>query len=182
MKTFTAIATVAFSVLVASPSIAQDQGLKATVSYADLDLSRANGRAVLENRIGRAVETVCPERPQPRELRKRQSFRACTRAAWAGARRQLAAIGWPRPALTSSGPLAEAGRLTLADLPAGRARTHDAPGPHPSTLKVRFGLDRTSACGGAWLPSDKSRAIEAWPARPTARPASRNLDRARVRL
>ena len=92
MKTFTAIAA-AFVALSAGQAAAQPEApLKAAVSYADLDLSRASGRSVLENRVARAVESVCPPRPSPAELRKRQAFRACHEQAWAGARQQLAAI------------------------------------------------------------------------------------------
>jgi UrcA family protein len=104
MKTFTAIvAAAAFVALSAGQAAAQtDAPLKAAVSYADLDLSRASGRSVLESRVERAVESVCPRRPSPAELRKRQAFRVCHEQAWAGARQQLAAIYDGRQIATAS--------------------------------------------------------------------------------
>jgi UrcA family protein len=63
-----------------------------TVSFADLDLGHASGRTVLERRIAAAVDRVCGERPRPFELGREQAYSACRQAAWAGARRQLAAI------------------------------------------------------------------------------------------
>ena len=93
MKTFTAIAAATLLTLGAGQALAQDDGpLKASVSYADLDLSRASGRAALENRIERAIDRVCPARPLPTELRKQGSYRTCRAQAWSGARQQLAAI------------------------------------------------------------------------------------------
>jgi UrcA family protein len=63
-----------------------------TVSFADLDLGAPAGRAVLERRIAAAVDRVCGERPQPFDLGRQQTYSACRKTAWAGARRQLAAI------------------------------------------------------------------------------------------
>jgi UrcA family protein len=71
---------------------AQSEPLSAKVSYADLDLSRANGRQALERRVDIAVGRVCPSRPLPNELRKQHTYRTCRATAWTGARQQLAAI------------------------------------------------------------------------------------------
>jgi UrcA family protein len=65
---------------------------KAAVSFADLDLSRAGGRTVLEHRVETAIDQVCPGRPLPGELRNLQLGHKCREQAWANARRQLAAI------------------------------------------------------------------------------------------
>jgi UrcA family protein len=94
MKSIIAMTSAALFALSAGQAFAQsDVGPnKTSVSYADLDLSRANGRVVLERRVAQAVDRVCPERPLPNELRKQQTYRACREAAWAGARQQLATI------------------------------------------------------------------------------------------
>lgn len=95
MKTITAIASalVVASAIAAPAAYAQDDTpLKATVSYADLDLSRDSGRAALERRVEMAVGRVCPARPMPSELAKMHAYRECRDQAWAGAKAQLAQI------------------------------------------------------------------------------------------
>src|SRR5438105_2320458 len=94
MKTIIAIASAALVTLAAGHAAAQTQTdtPKASVSYADLDLSRASGRTVLEHRIELAVEAVCPGRPGPGELRNLKIGQTCRDQAWASAQRQLAAI------------------------------------------------------------------------------------------
>ena len=92
MKTIIAITAAALVTLTAGAALAQSDTPKAAVSYADLDLSRASGRTVLEHRIEAAVEMVCPGRPGPGELRNLQTGKVCREQAWAGAQRQLAEI------------------------------------------------------------------------------------------
>lgn len=95
MKTIIAMTAAALLTLAAGQAAAQaDQGPpKASVSYADLDLSRPAGRAVLERRISVAVARVCPAPPiSPSELRNLQGYRKCKQIAWAGANQQLAVI------------------------------------------------------------------------------------------
>lgn len=93
MKSLIAIATVALLSTFAGQAAAQDEGpVKVAVSYADLDISGAKGRAVLEHRVERAIDQVCPERPLPTEWARQEDYRACHSRAWADARRQLAAI------------------------------------------------------------------------------------------
>lgn len=65
---------------------------KASVSYADLDLSRPAGRSVLERRISVAIDRVCPSDADPGELRDHQVARNCRKTAWVGANQQLAAV------------------------------------------------------------------------------------------
>jgi UrcA family protein len=65
---------------------------QAVVSYADLDLSRATGRAVLQHRIEAAANRVCLGEPSPVDLKATQIFRTCRQAAMSGAQTQLAAI------------------------------------------------------------------------------------------
>lgn len=93
MKTLIAV-TAAALFCTTAPALAQSASDAPTtrVSYADLDLSRSNGRDVLERRIGNAIKRVCPTNPLPGELQKGKNHRACQRAAWTGARQQLAAI------------------------------------------------------------------------------------------
>ena len=94
MHTFTAIASAALVSLVAGHAFAQpDPDVRhVSVSYADLDLSRASGRTVLEQRIERAIDRVCPGRPGPGELIDLSIAQKCREQAWAGAQRQLAEI------------------------------------------------------------------------------------------
>lgn len=92
MKSFAAIATGLALAMSVGAAHAQDEIPTAKVSYADLDLSRSGGRDVLERRIGRAIETVCPRRPLPTELAKARSWRTCRELAWTGAQRQLYAL------------------------------------------------------------------------------------------
>ena len=94
MHTFTAVASAALVALVAGHAVAQTDtdGPRASVSYADLDLSHASGRTVLQQRIEMAIEKVCPGRPSPGELRNLKVGQKCREQAWAGAQRQVAAI------------------------------------------------------------------------------------------
>ena len=94
MNSFTAIASAALLALAAGHAAAQSDVSqpKTAVSYADLDLSRASGRQVLERRLEAAVDRVCPGRPAPGELRSLEIGRKCRTQAWAGAQQQLAAI------------------------------------------------------------------------------------------
>lgn len=61
----------------------------ATVSYADLNLARSEGQAVLEQRVRGAVRRVCPVRS--RDLSIAAFGDRCIVAAWEGARPQMAA-------------------------------------------------------------------------------------------
>jgi UrcA family protein len=94
MHTFTAIASAALVSLVAGHAFAQtdSDARHASVSYADLDLSRASGRTVLQQRLEKAIDRVCPGRPGPGELINLASGQKCREQAWAGAQRQLAVI------------------------------------------------------------------------------------------
>jgi UrcA family protein len=93
MKTIIAFAAAVTLTGFAPQAVAQtDTGLRATVSYADLDLARADGRAVLERRVELAVARVCPARPLPVELSRQRAYLDCRTAAWSGARQQLAKV------------------------------------------------------------------------------------------
>jgi UrcA family protein len=72
---------------------AQDVGPPtAKVSYADLDLSHASGRATLAARIDHAIDIVCGQRPAPIELDRIAAFDHCRNAARTSADQQLAAV------------------------------------------------------------------------------------------
>jgi len=95
MKSLIAIAAVTVVSFAAGQVAAQasaDKPPTASVSYADLDLSRASGRGALQQRIEIAVQRVCPDRPAVHELRNLTVGAKCREAAWAGAQRQLAAV------------------------------------------------------------------------------------------
>lgn len=91
MKTILAITSAVLLSAAAIPAAAQSaDAVKISVSYADLDLSHPAGRAVLEQRISEAVDTVCAGRPAPTQLNQQQLYRACQQHAWSGARQQMA--------------------------------------------------------------------------------------------
>lgn len=57
------------------------------VSYRDLNLDSATGRAQLDRRLAHAVDTVCPA-PDDRDLNVAQAARACREVANRAADRQ----------------------------------------------------------------------------------------------
>jgi UrcA family protein len=90
------VATVAAALLATSASHAfaqstPDADPSVSISYADLDLSTASGRAALQARINVAVDQVCP-RSDIRKLEMRQYEQACRSKALAGAEQQLAGV------------------------------------------------------------------------------------------
>lgn len=95
MKTFVAFASAA--ALLCSAPLAQAQSVSedtptVRVGYGDLDIARAGGRAVLEQRIRQAIERVCPRRPSPAELEHFKAYKTCKEATWDGVQPQLAQI------------------------------------------------------------------------------------------
>jgi UrcA family protein len=94
MHRIIAIATVALALAAsAGAAHAQDTDLPtAKVSYADLDLRDASGRATLGARVARAVGLVCGERPAPVELDRTVAWSHCRATARASADQQLAAL------------------------------------------------------------------------------------------
>jgi len=64
MKTLISLALILSPAALPLAAQAQTNQASVHVSYADLDLTRAVGRATLDRRLARAVERVCPtERP-----------------------------------------------------------------------------------------------------------------------
>ena len=113
MKTFVAFASAA-ALLFTAP-LAQAQALfedapTVRVGYGDLDISRAGGRAVLEQRIRQAIERVCPRRPSPAELGHYKLYRTCKEATWDGVQPQLAQIYGGRQLADSAVRIVVAGR------------------------------------------------------------------------
>jgi UrcA family protein len=91
MKTILPITAAALFALVGGAASAQPETPPtASVRYADLDLSSAVGRHILERRIGSAISRVCPYEPI-HDLDLLLRSRECRDHAWAEARRQLAA-------------------------------------------------------------------------------------------
>jgi UrcA family protein len=85
-KTMTAqyvVAAAAAFTLISAPALAEpartdvETTLKATVSYADLNLNTATGQAILAARIQRAAEAVCGPEPDSRDLAQLMPFRRC---------------------------------------------------------------------------------------------------------
>lgn len=113
MKTLVAFASAA--ALLSTAPLAQAQVFpedapSMRVGYGDLDLSRAGGRAVLEQRIRLAIERVCPRRPSPAELRHYKLYRTCKEATWDGVQQQLAQIYGGRQLADSAVRVIAAGR------------------------------------------------------------------------
>jgi UrcA family protein len=93
MKTILAITAVALLGVGAPYAHAQEDAPRAiSVSYADLDLSRASGREALERRVSNAVALVCAPRPTIIELPQTRLYNMCMAQAAAGARQQLAEV------------------------------------------------------------------------------------------
>ena len=94
MKTILAIAAATVLATVAGHAAAQDSSDARTVavSYADLDLSRASGRATMERRIESAVQHVCPTPASTQDLTARHYSDKCRTTALAGAQHQLAQV------------------------------------------------------------------------------------------
>lgn len=82
--------------LLTTPAAAQTQPTAPSVrvNYADLDLSRPSGRHLLDWRIARAVERVCP--PMHRELERSMQARACQKEARARVAGRRAAVLAPK--------------------------------------------------------------------------------------
>ena len=76
--------------IAASPAAAQTVD-SVTISYADLNLANAAGRAVLDRRIAQAARQVCGEFP-PVELRRNSLSRACQADVIASAEAQRSAV------------------------------------------------------------------------------------------
>lgn len=103
----TAIASLSL-LLAAAPAIAQDAApATAHVQVSDLNLNSAEGRAELDKRLDRAVDTVCPAAQSiadPREVQLARACRAATRATVAEQRRTvLAAAGVQTDQIAFSG-------------------------------------------------------------------------------
>ena len=87
----TALAALAPAVLMAAPAFAAPvttNGGIVSIDYADLDLTHADGRAVLAKRVERAAETAC-QRPYIRDMAGQIAYRACVANVMSEARSQL---------------------------------------------------------------------------------------------
>ena len=89
MNTFAikALAAASLSLLAVAPAAAQE--VRATVGFADLNVSSAAGAAALNARLLGTINTVC-EWPDLRNLKAVTAWEACKDAAMSGALEQLA--------------------------------------------------------------------------------------------
>lgn len=92
--------------ILAAPPVAQDPvapAISVSVSYDDLNLNTAKGRAELDRRLNRAVAKVCPA-PDHRQLSQLQAAEACRQVALssAGQQRQIALASVTNPVLIGS--------------------------------------------------------------------------------
>jgi UrcA family protein len=82
MNTRYALAAAAAAALIAGPALArpaqtEDAPRQAAVSYADLNLSTAQGQTILVSRIHQAAEAVCGGAPDSRDVKAQMTFRRC---------------------------------------------------------------------------------------------------------
>ncbi len=79
----------AVSLAAAGPALANGTQRSRAVSYADLDLTRAEGRAAFDQRIARAIGFVCDPPTGIVSMLERQEARRCVRQTAAAARPQI---------------------------------------------------------------------------------------------
>jgi len=87
MITRLVLPAIALGLLAATPAAAET--LSASVAYGDLDLTKAEGRRVLDRRLARAVREVCGAVPM-RNVSRLKAHRACRVEAQASYREQVA--------------------------------------------------------------------------------------------
>ena len=104
LKPLSAIAAVMFATVLVTPTVSHAQeATSATVSYADLNLADAGGRAALTNRIAGAAGQVCATGASQRELELFQFSHSC----------RLGAIASARPAYDAAVAAARRGTVTV---------------------------------------------------------------------
>ncbi len=86
----TLVAALLFSTVAAAPAFAQGDINTRTVHVADLDLATPRGKAVLRDRVGRALEGVCGSYATV-EPSQQDAITACRAAATAEIAAQMAA-------------------------------------------------------------------------------------------
>jgi UrcA family protein len=83
MTTLRTLAAVAALVLISGPALSkpvhtnEDAPRQAAVSFADLNLNTAEGKAILAARIHSAAQVVCGPEPDSRDVKALLPFRAC---------------------------------------------------------------------------------------------------------
>ena len=101
------ITALALSLLLAAAPVAHEPVATARVQVSDLNLHTGAGRAELDRRLGRAVNTVCPMPASTRELRRIRLANACRAATLANVTKQrhrtLARAGVPANQIASNG-------------------------------------------------------------------------------
>lgn len=85
MKTY--LIAAALAATAAAPALAADAPRSQTIRYADLDLSRPEGRATLDRRIERAIQSVCAGPAGAATLYDAQASARCIRLTRIEARR-----------------------------------------------------------------------------------------------
>ncbi len=91
MQRITALIAAA-AVAASAPAWAQMEQRSVRVSYADLDLGRAEGRKALDRRIEQAVDRICRDDDSIRDLVRSRLTRECRAGAFASVQPQLAAL------------------------------------------------------------------------------------------
>ena len=91
LKTLFAASAFSFAALaLTAPASAAADSRAPSVGYADLDLSRADHAALLDNRLEAAATDACGK-PFIRDMKGMVSFNACVADAMAGAKQKIAA-------------------------------------------------------------------------------------------
>lgn len=103
LKPLSAIAAVLFATALVAPTVSYAEDVpSATISYADLNLSNAKARHVLQSRIELAATSLCDFAAGQRELQLADMSRACRTSAIASAQPafEAAVAAARRPSVT----------------------------------------------------------------------------------
>lgn len=78
--TFACAAALAFCAMALAPAAAATETPSTQIAFADLDLNREAGAAVMLGRIERAAQAACGHRTGLMPLRERMALRTCVRS------------------------------------------------------------------------------------------------------
>ncbi len=83
MTRYFAIASALLALAAAAPAVHAESADQTTVrvAYADLNLGSISGRHALDQRISRAIDRACGERPALTDLNGQHAFSSCQKAA-----------------------------------------------------------------------------------------------------
>ena len=92
MTRFLTVASAVFALAAAAPAVHAETAGQTTVrvAYADLNLATIGGRQALDQRVSRAIDKACGERPSDlTDLDGMHAFKSCQKAARSSVEGQL---------------------------------------------------------------------------------------------